>query len=351
MSSKLELIHGALKGVKAPGASADILSLNQIQNVDFHENSCVITLAISDVTTMIEKSLKYQIESALKKVSPTLSVIVKFNSPKTPSSRLSSIRSIIAVASGKGGVGKSSVTVNLAASFLRRGYRVGILDCDVYGPSIPTMMGVEDQKPLVVNQKMQPVEAHGIKIMSAGFFVEPGQSLVWRGPMIHKLIQQFANDVDWSGIDLLVVDLPPGTGDAALSLSQTLPLTGAVMVSTPQKISLIDVHKSVSMFQHLKVPILGMIENMSRYVCSHCDHSEAIFDQGRVEQFCKEMGIAYLGDLPIEPKVRAHCDEGKPFVLADSESKCAQRFFEIAATLEPFLQTPEQESKEFRFGA
>lgn len=323
----------ALRGVKVPGASSSIVDAQLIKGIDLQERSLVLTIGLSQPDPMIEKSLKFQIEKAL----PQFQVGLEFASSQKPSKP--KIGSVIAVGSGKGGVGKSSVTVNLAVAFQRMGYSVGILDCDLYGPSVPTMLNVENQKPFMLNGRVQPIEAYGLRVMSAGFFIEPGQGLIWRGPMIHKLIQQFWNDVDWGDLDILLVDLPPGTGDAPLSLSQVLPLTGALMVSTPQMISLIDVQKAVAMFGQVKVPILGVVENMSVYECANCHHQEAIFDRGRVRDFCRERNLSYLGDIPIDPRIRAGADQGEPFMLAHAEDSVAGKaLVRMAGALQPFLR-------------
>jgi ATP-binding protein involved in chromosome partitioning len=226
------------------------------------------------------------------------------------------------------------------------GYSVGLLDCDIYGPSIPTLLGVQEKKPFMLNGKVQPIESFGLKVMSAGFLVEPGQSIIWRGPMVHKLIQQFIHDVDWGDLDILLIDLPPGTGDAPLSLAQTIPLTGAVMVSLPQKLSLIDVQKAVAMFHQVKVPLLGVIENMSYYVCSDCHKNEPIFDHGKVKKFCEDLGISFLGEIPIDPKLRELSDQGKPFLLDYSESPAGRSLTFIAKKLQPFLRTVEDSDKD-----
>ncbi len=339
----VEQIREVLKNVKAPAARASIIELNQVVKVEVRESSVVVDISLKEHSSLVEKSLKFQIEKAIAELSSDAQVAVNFSHPQEhetakPQNR---IGSIIAVGSGKGGVGKSAVTVNLAVALQRAGHRVGILDCDIYGPSIPTMLGVADQKPMMLNGRIQPIQAFDLKVMSAGFFVEPGQGLIWRGPMIHKLIQQFIQDVDWDGTDVLLVDLPPGTGDAPLSLSQTIPLTGAVMVSMPQKISLIDVHKGASMFNQVKVPILGVIENMSHYVCPSCSHDEEIFDRGGVEKFCKEQGLAYLGDIPIDSRIRKLSDEGRPYLQDNLDSPAGKAFVTISKRLAPFIRTAE----------
>lgn len=335
-----------LKDVRVPSAKSHIVEDKALDQVQIRERSILLSLRISALTPMIEKSLRFQIEKVLKAEWADSEVVIEFVSGASEARAdrgiQSRVGSMIAVASGKGGVGKSATTVNLAVAFQKLNYRVGILDCDVYGPSVPLMLKVEDQKPLMLNGKIQPVEAYGLKVMSAGFFIEPGQSIVWRGPMLHKLIQQFVNDVAWDGLDVLVVDLPPGTGDAPLSLAQTMPLTGAVMVSTPQAVSLIDVHKGISMFSQVKVPILGVVENMSHFVCPKCSHDEEIFDRGHVRSFCEDLHLSYLGDIPIDPRIRAMSDQGRPFLLDYEDSQAGKAFMSMAKRLQPFLKTADE---------
>ncbi|MBN8554930.1 MAG: Mrp/NBP35 family ATP-binding protein [Deltaproteobacteria bacterium] len=344
-----ENLLAALKMVRLPGARSDIVEAGQISRLDLSENTVFIEIQMSELNPTFEKSLRFQIEKEIQRVDANAQIAVEFRkigavteeakAPVTEKKISSRVATMIAVGSGKGGVGKSSLSVNLAIAFQQLGYTVGILDCDVYGPSIPTMLKVVDQKPMLLNGKIQPIEAYGLKIMSAGFFVEEGQSIIWRGPMIHKLIQQFVNDVAWDGTDILIVDLPPGTGDAPLSLAQTMPLTGAVMVSMPQQVSIIDVHKGISMFNQVKVPILGVIENMSHFICPHCDHSSEIFDRGKVKKFCENLGVSYLGDVPIEPKLRELSDAGKPFMLDHQNSSAGKAITQIAKRLQPFVKT------------
>jgi ATP-binding protein involved in chromosome partitioning len=338
VSFSSDQILGFLREVKMPAQKIDIVSQGLVKRCDVRESSAVIEIEVDELNPMTEKSLNYQVTSTLQKKAPELSVSLTIQAkPQAPQAV---IPTIIAVGSGKGGVGKSSVTTNLAFALKKLGYHVGILDCDVYGPSIPTMMGVEGQKPMMLDSKIQPVIAHGIPVMSAGFFVEPGQGLIWRGPMIHKLIHQFIHDVDWKDVDILLVDLPPGTGDAPLSLAQNIPLTGALMVSTPQHVSLIDVHKGVAMMHQVKVPVLGIIENMSHYVCPSCHHEDAIFDQGGVQKFCDQLSLPYMGDIPIDPRVRIHADKGEPYLATASEdSAVAVAFAKIAKRLQPSIKT------------
>jgi len=334
-------LKSCFQEVRAPGSRLNIWDSHQIKRWEAKEHSYYFQLGLAEVTPVAEKSLNFQMEAALKKADPEAQLVVEFVSTSSVNSQKPQVGTMIAIASGKGGVGKSSMTVNIASAFQHLGYKVGILDCDIYGPSIPTLLGLEGQKPMMLDGKIQPLEAHGFKVMSTGFFVEEGQSLIWRGPMIHKLIQQFVHDVNWSGLDILLVDLPPGTGDAPLSLSQTMPLTGAVMVSIPPKLSLIDVHKGISMFNQVKVPVLGVIENMSHYVCSSCHHEEAIFDRGSVKKFCAEVGVAYLGDVPLDPRLRQLRDSGRPFFNEHQETPAGQSILKIAERLTPFLKSLE----------
>lgn len=335
----------ALREVKLPGSKDNIVDGLILSKLDVKEQSVLVELTLPEASETHERSLRFQIDRALKARDPHVSLHLEFKSKKSEKKAdpSSCIATLIAVGSGKGGVGKSSVCVNLAFCFLKRGYRVGILDCDIYGPSIPTLLGVEGEKPMMLNGKIQPIEAHGIKLMSAGFLVEPGQSLVWRGPMIHKLIQQFTGDVDWGDLDLLLVDLPPGTGDAPLSLTQVMPLTGAVMVSLPQHLSLIDVHRGISMFSQVKVPVLGVVENMSHVECPKCGTKEEVFGPGRVREFCTQLGLTFLGGIPMSSKLRESCDRGQAFYLENEETPAGRSLMQIAERLMPFVRTLDEQ--------
>jgi ATP-binding protein involved in chromosome partitioning len=261
-------------------------------------------------------------------------VVSRPNHPSNP--RLPGVKNIIAVAAGKGGVGKSTVSTNLAAALSRLGASVGILDADVYGPSIPQMMGppeVAASTSTVGGNRIVPAVHHGLRVLSIGFFVERGGAVIWRGPMVHKLLQQFIEDVEWGELDYLIVDLPPGTGDAQLSLSQLLPVTGAVMVTTPQEVSVIDVEKALAMWQRVEVPVLGLIENMSGFVCPSCGHHEEIFLRGGGRRLAEHAGIPLLGEIPLQPAISRGGDAGKPVVLADPSSKVAETFLSIASTV------------------
>jgi len=240
------------------------------------------------------------------------------------------IRNIIAVGAGKGGVGKSTTAVNLAVALQRKGARVGLMDADVYGPNTPQMLGIEGGPEVSEAKHMIPPEAFGIKVISMGMLVPADQPIIWRGPMLHGAVQQFMRDVEWGELDYLIVDLPPGTGDVSLSMAQSVPVAGAVVVTTPQGVSVSDVRKAVAMFRQLNIPVLGVVENMSYFVCGHCQERTEIFGHGGGVKMAEDMGIPMLGQIPIDTRVRAGGDEGRPIVNAAPESPAAKAFAEVA---------------------
>lgn len=247
------------------------------------------------------------------------------------------VKQTIAVSSGKGGVGKTTVAVNIAVALTQQGAKVGLMDADVYGPNVPMMMGVR-KPPEQRDGKLLPAESHGVKLISMGFFVPEETPLTWRGPMIHTAIQQFLRDVEWGDLDYLVVDLPPGTGDAQLSLGQLIPLSGAVIVTTPQEVALHDSRKGLAMFQKINVPILGVIENMSYFVCGKCGERTEIFSFGGGERAAEKLGITFLGRIPIDPAIRVGGDVGMPLVVTQPGSPQAKAFHEIAAKIAEALK-------------
>ena len=242
------------------------------------------------------------------------------------------VKHTIAISSGKGGVGKSTVAVNLAVALAQQGARVGLMDADMYGPNIPMMMGVHKQ-PEQQDGKLLPAESHGVKLISMGFFVPAETPLTWRGPMIHTAIQQFFRDVLWGDLDYLLIDLPPGTGDAQLSISQLVPLSGAVVVTTPQEVALHDSRKGLVMFQKVNVPLLGIIENMSYYVCGKCGERTEIFSHGGGERAAEKLGVPFLGRIPIDPAIRVGGDAGMPIVIGDPASPQTKAFLDIASAI------------------
>jgi ATP-binding protein involved in chromosome partitioning len=243
------------------------------------------------------------------------------------------VNKVIAVGSGKGGVGKTTVAVNLAVALAERGLRVGLLDADVYGPNVPRMLGVEGLPQADESGKIVPLENYGVRIMSMGFFVNADTPVIWRGPMVGKLIEQFVTDVDWGQLDFLLIDLPPGTGDAQLSLSQVLALDGVVIVSTPQRVALDDAIKGLLMFQKVEAPITGVIENMSYFVCPHCGERTDIFDSGKAAAECERLGVPFLGQIPLDPSIRQGSDEGFPVLRLAPKSPQAEAFRQVAERL------------------
>ena len=243
---------------------------------------------------------------------------------------LPGVNAIIAVGSGKGGVGKTTLSVNLAIALSRMGHRVGLLDGDVYGPNVPLMLGTSEQPRASGEGRIEPLQAHGLKVISVGLLNPGDKPLIWRGPMLHSIIRQFLGAVAWGELDYLVIDLPPGTGDVALSLIQTVPLTGAIVVSTPSDVALQDARKAIEMFRQMKVDIVGVVENMSYFVCPHCNHEIDIFSKGGAEKTAKQFDVAFLGSVELDPQIRKAGDTGKPAVLEGEDSKHAKSLFEFA---------------------
>jgi ATP-binding protein involved in chromosome partitioning len=247
------------------------------------------------------------------------------------------VTSIIAVASGKGGVGKSTVAVNLALSLIKLGLKVGLLDTDIYGPSVPRLLGIK-QKPEADGKRINPIEKFGLKTMSIGFLVGEDEAVVWRGPMVQSALTQMMGDVNWAPLDVLVLDMPPGTGDAQLTITQRVPLKGAVIVSTPQDIALIDAKKGIAMFRKTQVPILGVVENMSMFVCPDCGHSHAIFGHGGARDTAEQLGVPFLAEIPLVPRIREMSDAGTPVAISDSNGPEAEAFLQLAQKVAASLQ-------------
>jgi ATP-binding protein involved in chromosome partitioning len=243
---------------------------------------------------------------------------------------LPGVETIVAVGSGKGGVGKTTLAVNLALALAKLGHKVGLLDADVYGPNVPLMLGTSAQPKVLAENRIEPLEIHGLKVISVGFLNPGDKPLIWRGPMLHSIIKQFLGSVVWGQLDYLVVDLPPGTGDVALSLIQTVPLTGAIVVSTPSDVSLQDARKAIEMFHQMKVDIVGMVENMSYFVCPHCHHEIDIFSRGGAEKTAKQFDVAFLGNIQLDPELRRAGDSGKPSVLEGENSPHAKSLYDFA---------------------
>lgn len=329
----------ALRAVRDPDLHRDIVTLDFVKEVRIDGTAVAVTIELTTPACPVREELKGASERAIREAIPEAGAIdIRMTSQVTQVSRrqqagvLPGVKNTIAVASGKGGVGKSTVSVNLAVALARDGARVGLVDADIYGPSIPLMMGITG-RPGVRNQRLQPMENWGVKVMSIGFLVDPMQAVIWRGPMASGAIKQFMTDVEWGELDYLVFDLPPGTGDIQLTLVQTIPLTGAVIVTTPQDISLADARKGYVMFEKVNVPVLGLIENMSYYVCNHCGHREEIFDNGGGRRAAEELGMPFLGEIPIYTSIRVSGDSGKPVVLEEHAGGPGESIRRIARNL------------------
>ena len=287
------------------------------------------------------RELTARIEAALAaagagKVTVVAQVVTASQPAPSDKALLKGPKNVIAVAAGKGGVGKSTVATNLALALHRHGAKVGLLDADVFGPSIPTMLGPPERPPGTTDdKKITPAIHHGLEVISVGFFVDKGEAVVWRGPMVHRLLQQFLGDVAWGELDYLICDLPPGTGDVQLSLSQLIPIAGSVMVTTPQEMSIIDVVKGIAMFEKVEIPILGIVENMSYYKCPACGHHDEIFSHGGGKRLAQEVGCAFFGEIPIDTRIRFGGYAGLPVIVAAPDTDHARRLLDIAPPSAP----------------
>ena len=329
-------VMAALSKVQEPELHKDLVTLNMIRDMKISGDQVSFTVMLTTPACPLKHQIERESRQAVLDLPGVNSVEVKLdaNVPNDGRSRgllQLPIRNAIAVASGKGGVGKTTVAVNVAVVLAQSGARVGLLDADIYGPNVPTMMGVQRLPPLKEN-KLIPAETYGVKMMSIGFLVKPDQPLIWRGPMLHSAIRQFLTDVEWGELDYLVVDLPPGTGDAALSLAQSLPLSGSVIVTLPQQVSLDDARRGLEMFRQLDVNIFGVIENMSYLKLPDGTHMD-IFGSGGGERLAREAGVPFIGAIPMDPSVRAGGDEGIPVVVSHPDSAVARALSAIAEDL------------------
>jgi ATP-binding protein involved in chromosome partitioning len=328
-----ELVLSALGNVQEPDLGQDLVTLNMVHNVEIDGGNVSFTVMLTTPACPFRVKIEKDAKEAVMKVDGVKSVTVKMNSDVPNDGRMRGlvnmpIRNAIAIGSGKGGVGKSTVSVNVAVALAKAGARVGLLDADIYGPNTPTMLGVEKLPP-PNGQKLIPAEAYGLKMISMGLLVKPGQPLIWRGPMLNSAIRQFLGDVEWGELDYLIVDLPPGTGDASLSLAQALPLSGAVIVTLPQLVSLEDAGRGLNMFKTLEVPILGVIENMS-YLDLPDGTRMDLFGSGGGEELARVTETTFLGGIPIDQNVRIGGDTGKPIVDSHPDSPVAKALTEIA---------------------
>jgi ATP-binding protein involved in chromosome partitioning len=343
----------ALKSVPDVGGKGDIVSGERIEHVDIQGNTVKLALSLPGA----DGEEKLRIEDAcfdtvmelegVKDVSVVIKNVTaaggagatpgqtaaQGGSPFEQQAPIPGVKNIIAVASGKGGVGKSTVCVNLALALRKRGARVGLLDADIYGPSLQILLGVTGHPTAGKTKEVAPVEKDGLELMSLGFLTDEGTPVVWRGPIVAGIVKKFLQDVEWGDLDYLMIDLPPGTGDAQLTLVQTVPITGAIIVTTPSELALVDAEKGLRMFGEVDAPVLGIVENMSTFVCPHCGETTDIFDSGGARKISRKTSVEILGEIPLDPRVREGGDRGRPIVTLDEKSPVSKAFFDVAAKI------------------
>ena len=336
MSVTKEQVLSALRDVQDPDLHKDIVTLGFVKDVQIEGTEVDFTVELTTPACPVKDELKAEAEgkvAALEGVTAARANMTANVSTRGGFGRqmIPGVRNIIAVGAGKGGVGKTTTSVNLAVALAQKGARVGLLDGDVYGPNIPQMLGLSGAPEVVGENRILPPEAFGIKVISMGMLVPSDQPIIWRGPMLHGAVQQFMRDVRWGELDYLVVDLPPGTGDVALSIAQSVPMAGAVVVTTPQGVAVSDVRRAVGMFRQLNITVLGVIENMSVFACPHCSEKTEIFGSGGGAQMAKDLDIPFLGDVPIDTRVRSGGDEGRPIVSAAPDAPAAKAFLGLSS--------------------
>lgn len=328
-----EAVFGALRTVQEPELHRDLVSLNMIKDVVIGDDEVSFTIVLTTPACPLRGKIEKEARDAVQVLTGVSRVNIQMTSNVVSDGRDRGlmelpVKNAVAIASGKGGVGKSTVSVNVAVALAQSGAKVGLLDADIYGPNIPTMMGVE-RLPRLNNEKMVPAETYGVKMMSIGFLVKPGQPLIWRGPMLHTAIRQFLTDVEWGELDYLIIDLPPGTGDAQLSLAQSIPLSGGVIVTLPQQVSIEDASRGLEMFKTLNVPILGVVENMSFLELPDGTRME-VFGNGGGERLAQQAETPFFGKIPMDPAVRSGGDDGKPIVAEKPDSAAAAALRSVA---------------------
>ena len=316
-------VRAVLDEFPDPETGRSIVKMEQVHGLRLDGDRLQLTLGLTTHSAVLWPSVREELDQLLRQRFPQLKQVeIDVAAHERPPEKIGEIgltaKSVIAVGSGKGGVGKSTIATTLAYGLKRAGSRVGLMDADVYGPSVPHLIGV-NQRPEVVENRIQPIDADGLKVMSMGFLVPPGEAVVWRGPMLHGAITQFLRDTDWGPLDYLVIDLPPGTGDIALTLSQLLPLTGSVVVCTPQAVALLDAVKAIAMFRKVNIPVLGMVENMSYFICPDCGKRYDIFGSGGARTRAEELEVPFLGEVPINMQIRIRGDQGKAAAVFDDE--------------------------------
>jgi len=335
-----EKVIDQLRKVQDPELNRDLVSLNMIENVSVSDGTVNFTIVLTTPACPLKNKIQNDAKKAVMELPGVENVEIKLSSKVPQSTQIkeqltSNIKNIIAVSSGKGGVGKSTIATNLAISLAQTGASVGLMDADIYGPNIPTMMGISEL-PKPSGGKIMPAEAFSVKVISIGFLVKDGQPLIWRGPLLHGTIRQFLTDVDWGDLDYLVVDLPPGTGDVQLSLSQHIPVTCGVVVTMPQKVSLDDASRGIEMFQKLEVPIAGVIENMGPMEMPDGSKLD-IFGEGGGEKLAEQYNVKFLGRIPLDPQLRMYGDTGKPMVVSEPESRTTSIINDIACEVASYI--------------
>lgn len=346
----IESIKRELEDIKYPGFAKSIVEFGFVKDIKLDVSNCFIILDIPSTSSEIEDQLKKEVAAKIEPLG--LMLTLYFNKPKQQVQHSNSvsgkniapqIKKIVMVSSGKGGVGKSTTTVNLAIASAMQGKKVGILDADIYGPNIPRMMGLIGKEVEVVGDKAKPMNAYGVDVMSMGMLMDEGLAIIWRGAMIMKAVQQLLRDILWEELDILFIDMPPGTGDAQLTLAQSVPVSAGINVTTPQHVALDDSKRSLDMFKKLYIPVVGIVENMSGFICPTCNTESHIFGSGTCEGLAREYNTQVLANIPIEPSIREGGDEGKPIVYFQPESITAKRYMIAADKLISFLNSQDEE--------
>ena len=331
-----EQVEEAIRGYVEPHMEKNLIDAKCVKNIDINNDTVKIAIELGFPADGVVQPLAAIVQERVESIEDISSADVDASwkvdahSVQKSLKPIDSVKNIIAVASGKGGVGKSTVAVNLALALAVEGAKVGVLDADIYGPSQPRMLGISGQPESKDGKSLEPIENYGIQSMSIGFLIDEETPMIWRGPMVTQALEQLLNDTNWDDLDYLIIDLPPGTGDTQLTLAQKVPVSGAVIVTTPQDIALLDARKGFKMFEKVEVPVLGIVENMSTHICSSCGHEEHIFGEGGGKRMAEQYGVDFLGSLPLDIRIREETDGGKPTVKAEPESRISLIFREIA---------------------
>ncbi|BFM17597.1 iron-sulfur cluster carrier protein ApbC [Maricurvus nonylphenolicus] len=332
-----DAVKQALSSIKDPYLGQDLVSLGAIQDIQINGGKVELAVVLGYPAAGIQQQLSEQVWSAVRQlegveeVAVDIGWLIAANQPQNNTSAVPGVKNIIAVASGKGGVGKSTTTVNLALALAAEGADVGVLDADIYGPSIPQMLGVGNKRPEIHGNKvMLPIEGYGVQSISMGYLVTEQTPMIWRGPMVSGALQQMLTQTHWQDLDYLLIDMPPGTGDIQLTLAQKVPVTGSVIVTTPQDIALLDAKKGVEMFRKVNIPVLGVVENMATHICTNCGHEEHIFGEGGGKRIAEDYQTELLGALPLDLSIRENADAGRPSVVAEPDGPIAQTYRDIA---------------------